>query len=244
MAEIDILAAFSGGGATLDYIIWGIILLVGTGVVAGLFILVRWLLKFDKEVTLLYPNSSGFKWVKDKAKEEKTPQGNTFWRFLKTKGPKNKPLRIKPPTKEYIDINKRGKDCCMFEMVSPDSPVPIHPTVKDPETKTLKESTISPDDRAWMISDIQDTNELHKDRSFAAVLEKALPIFAVVITVIMLVIFLNQFTESQSEIAGKVDSTMDKFVEVQKNQQEMMTQLMKFQQGKDITEADGGEPPN
>jgi len=241
MAEIDILAAFQGTGNTIDYIIWAIVGLVGLGVIAAIVYGINWLLKFDKKVTLLYPHSGGYKRVKDKCREEKDKSGNTYWRFLKTKGIKNFALRIKPPNKQYIDLDNKGKECVMFEMINPDSPIPVHVKVKEPEKRTLQECTLSSEDRQTIIDDIENTKALHEDRGIGKLIEKALPMITVVIVVIMMVIFLSQFSDSQAEIAGKVDSTMDKFTKITEEQQKLQTQLMRMQQGKDIGD---GEPPN
>jgi len=243
MAEIGLLDIFKGGsGSMIDMLLLGIIVILLAGLVFGIIAFIRWILKYNIRVELLYPKSNGYKRVSDKVKEVKTKEGKTVWEFLKTRGLKNKPIRIKPPSNQYIDINKRGKDVCSFEMINSDTPIPIHPKVKDPDEETLKVSTVSSDDRSYIIDDIESTNALYKDNSISEIISKAMPYIAIVIIVFSMVIFLDQFVETQSQIINKVDSTVDKFVEIHESQQELMKDLTKMKQGT-TTKDNEDKPP-
>lgn len=221
-------SSFSGSGI-MNYIIWAIGILVVVGAVAGGWFLIRYLLSFDIKIQLLYPTSTGYIIKRDMAREKRDESGNTKWQFLKTKGIKNRPLKVLPPSAEYIDMTKKGKRFCRFEMVDSDSPIPIHPKVKDPNDDTIKDCTLSVEERASMIHDIHETEMKYKDKSIMKLLERALPIITVVITVLMLVIFLNTFADTQASVASDNSKTTELLVKAIEKSNQMQETMIDMQ---------------
>jgi len=240
---VSMMGTAFGGAGTFDTILYILLFLLIGAIVSILAWFIAKLMKYDKRVEVLYPISNGYKVFHDRAREVKEESGNTVWRFLKLKGPKNIRMRVKPPASIYKDTDTKGKEICRFVMMSSDSLVPVHPKVKDPTEKVLKESTVSEDDRAFMTDDMQRTQSIHPDKSMMnQLLEKGMPIITLVICIIALTILMNQWADAQSAVASSVSKSVEKVGKITEKQQDMMEELMRREQG-NKQPSDGGEPP-
>jgi len=246
MADANIVGMMGtafGGSGTFDTILYILLFLLIGAIVTILVWFIAKLMKYDKRVEILYPISNGYKVFNDRAREVKEESGNTIWRFLKLRGPKNMKMRVKPPVSIYKDIDTKGKEICRFVMMSSDSLVPVHPKVKDPDNETLKKSTVSEDDRAFMTDDIHRTQSIHPDKSMMKqLLEKGMPLITLVICIIALTILMNQWADAQSAVSSSVSQSVKEMADITEKQQDMMKELSRLEQGKE-TPADGGEPP-
>lgn len=208
MSEINLLPSVDVASG-VDVFLTALIYIVIIGVFAAVFFTVYMFRQYNIRAEITEITSNGRLVYNDKIRNYNNKDGQGGWRFLKSKSIGNKKKRIDEPSSKYIDLLKNGQKFCRFYKIG-DTYTPWHPNFSDDnETINVDTDVMSINERVALVDELQAANSNYTKTNAWDVLNKALPIFAVLILFIGAIIFFDQVGQTLVDVtaeAGRVIS--------------------------------------
>lgn len=226
---IGMLDAFKGGGGTIDFILWAIVIIAGIFSVFLILRTIKKLLSYNIVVEITDKTRERSIIRYDKAKEYQTPEGRQKIGLLWTRGKRGR-VSIEYPSDRYVDINQKGKKFLRLKKLDVEEYEPWHPGVKDADVNTREQNHFRPDQKGAFIEQIEKSKN-YRGTTWKGMLTQAMPYIAITITVILMVVVFNVAADAHTQIAKVNAKTADKLAAQVEEQNEINQELLEYLKG-------------
>ena len=209
-------------GGSIDVFITVLIWTLVVGSLAAVGFIVWFFKQFKIRAEVTEIASNGRTVYYDKVREVNDKNGDTGWKFLKTKGTARKKKQIPKPENEYVDLISNGQKFCRF-VKNGDVIKPWHPVFS--RDKLADTNVMTRDERIATVDELERANKDYTKTNGWDVINRAIPIVAVLIIFVGSIVFFGEIGDILQEITEKSSSVLAEVGESNERIAEAMEEL-------------------